>query len=158
MLHPEASSDPNIQNPFLTHRSHAGTSRAHWVISSAPERLGAGGRSESERLYVGLAPPRQSPANHLWSQTECQHATTYISPKCLPQSFASSSCLLLPLVTFSIHCTVIVNIFTPTLTLSFAARVFWTEMELKNNLFSDDKMPKNSRRFLQFSWKTKHLL
>lgn len=113
---------------FLTHGSHAGTSLAHWVISPARERLSAGGRSESEGLYVGLAPQGQSPANHPRSQTECQHATA--AQLIFPQN-ASLSHLCLPVVYcsfllhFSIHCTTIVNIFTPTHTLSFAVLCFF---------------------------------
>lgn len=91
LLHPEASRHPNIQNPFLTRRSRTGTSLARWVILPSPERLSAGGRRESEGFYVGLAPQGPSPANHQWSQAECQHAakpTVYF-----PRTPPSVACL-----------------------------------------------------------------
>lgn len=128
------------------------------MIFASPERLNAGGRSESEGLYLGLAPLGKSPANHPWSQTECQHAT--VAKLIFPQN-AFFSHLFLP----SVYCCFLFHFpFTAQLTflhqhtLSFVVCFFWTEMEMENNLFSDDRMPKTAEDPSSFLWKINHLL
>lgn len=138
LLHPEASPDPNIQNPFLTHRLHAGTSLAHWVISFAPER--------EEWEWRALCVLSSSETRVLL--IICDHRLNVNMQQLIYNSYFSK--VPHSVVCFLCWCFLLHFPFTAQLlltflhphTLSFVVCVFWTEMEMENYLFSGDKMPK----------------